>query len=128
MARSKKKKVVQQPAVVRHFATRLRELRRRRGYSQATLAAAATVSTSYITRLENGLVAPGIDLVARLAVALGVAVTDLLPSAPPTDPADVLRRQARQLFENLINGADRELFLMVCPLLARLTEAPARNQ
>jgi hypothetical protein len=57
-----------------------------------------------------------------------VGVTDLLPSTPPTDPLDVLRRQAHQLFKNLVDGADRELLLMVCPLLARLTEAPARHQ
>jgi transcriptional regulator with XRE-family HTH domain len=127
MARSRKRRV-QQAEVVRHFAARLKELRRNRGYSQATLAEAANISTSYVTRLENGLVAPGIDLVARLAVALGVAITDLLPSVPPADPADVLRRQARELFDNLLAGADRELLQMVCPLLARLTEAPARNQ
>ena len=127
MARSRKKRV-QQADVVQHFAARLKELRRSRGYSQAALAEAASVSTSYITRLENGLVAPGIDLVARLAAALGVAITDLLPSSPPTDPADVLKRQARHLFDTLLDGADRELLQMVCPLLARLLEAPARNQ
>jgi transcriptional regulator with XRE-family HTH domain len=127
MARSRKKRV-QQADVVQHFAAKLKELRRNRGYSQATLSEAASVSTSYITRLENGLVAPGIDLVARLATALGVAITDLLPSTPPTDPADVLKRQARQLFDALVDGADRELLQMICPLLARLSEAPARNQ
>lgn len=127
MARARKKRV-QQADVVQHFAARLKELRRSRGYSQATLAEAASVSTSYITRLENGLVAPGIDLVSRLATALGVAITDLLPSTPPTDPADVLKRQARQLFDSLVDGADRELLQMICPLLARLSEAPARNQ
>lgn len=127
MARARKKRV-QQADVVQHFAARLKELRRTRGFSQAALADAANISTSYVTRLENGLVAPGIDLVARLAAALGVAITDLLPSAPPTDPADVLKRQARHLFDTLLDGADRELLQMVCPLLARLLEAPARNQ
>lgn len=127
MARSRKKRI-QQADVVQHFAARLKELRRNRGFSQATLAESASISTSYITRLENGLVAPGIDLVSRLATALGVSLTDLLPSAPPSDPADVLRRQARQLFDTLVNGADRELLQMICPLLARLSEAPARNQ
>jgi transcriptional regulator with XRE-family HTH domain len=127
MARARKKRV-QQADVVRHFAAKLKELRRNRGYSQAALAEAASVSVSYVTRLENGLVAPGIDLVARLATALGVAITDLLPSTPPTDPADVLKRQARQLFDALVDGADRELLQMICPLLARLSEAPARNQ
>ena len=69
MARSRKKRI-QQADVVQHFAARLKELRRNRGYSQATLAQAASVSTSYVTRLENGLVAPGIDLVARLSEAI----------------------------------------------------------
>jgi hypothetical protein len=34
---------------------------------------------------EGGGAAPGIDLVARLALALGVPVADLLPTAPAAD-------------------------------------------
>lgn len=71
--------------------------------------------------------APGIDLVARLAAALGTTVPDL----PPTIPADtlaVLRYQARSLFETLMQSADREALQMLCPLLARLNESAVRSK
>jgi transcriptional regulator with XRE-family HTH domain len=48
--------------------------------SQAELAGQEEVTTNYISRLEAGGAAPGIDLVARLAVGLGVPVADLLPA------------------------------------------------
>lgn len=125
---AKRKKRVRQAEVVQHFAARLRELRRSRGLSQAELARQATVTPTYITKLESGSSAPNIDTVARLAAALGVGMADLLPEAPPADPADVLRRQAHRLADALIDGADRETLQMLCPLLARLAEAPARSR
>lgn len=125
---SKKKKTVRHHAVVGHFAARLRELRRARGLSQAQLAEQATLTPTYITRLESGGSAPNIDTVARLAEALGVAVTELLPATAPDDPTAALRTQAHRLADALINGSDRETLLMLCPLLARLAEAPARTR
>jgi transcriptional regulator with XRE-family HTH domain len=57
------------------------------------------VTTNYVSRLEGGGAAPGIDLAARLALALGVPVADLLPTEP--DLA-VTRRQARKMFDELL--------------------------
>jgi transcriptional regulator with XRE-family HTH domain len=65
--------------IVRLFAARLRELRLSRGMTQQQLARQAQVSNTYIGRLEGEEAAPGIDLVARLAAALGCTVHDLLP-------------------------------------------------
>ncbi len=56
-----------------------------RGVNQAELARQAQVSVAYVGRLEGGGAAPGIDLVDRLARALGVRMSDLLPSSGPTD-------------------------------------------
>jgi len=126
MAKSKKKRI-EQPEVVRNFAIRLRELRRSRGLSQAELARQATITPSYVTRLENGSSAPNLDTLSRLATALGVALAELLPAVAPTNPVDALRQQARRLATLLIDGSDRETLLMLCPLLARLTEAPTHN-
>lgn len=123
-----KKKVVRHHPVVGHFAGRLRELRRARGLSQAQLAEAATITPTYVTRLEAGASAPNVDTVARLAEALGVGVADLLPAAAPADPTARIRDQARRLAAALIDGADRDTLLMLCPLLARLAEAPARTR
>ena len=115
------------PQIVRLFGARLRELRQSRGMTQASLAQEAEVTTSYIGRLEGGGAAPGIDLVDRLARALGTTVADLLPADAPPDTEAILREQAGRLFDALLAEADRDTFLMLNPLLARLTEALRRT-
>ncbi len=123
---AKRKKRVEHAEIVRLFAARLRELRHSRGMTQSDLARQAHVTTSYIGRLEAGGAAPGIDLVDRLAKALGTTMTDLLPTMASPDTQAALRDQARRLAETLIGAADRETLLMLCPLLARLVESTNR--
>jgi transcriptional regulator with XRE-family HTH domain len=95
--------------------------------TQAELGRRASVTASYVWRLESGGAAPGIDLVARLARALGTTSHDLLPEAAPPDTEAALRERARALFDALLAVADRETLLMLNPLLARLTEAAGRR-
>ena len=125
---AKCKSRIRQAEIVQRFGERLRELRRSRGMTQAELAREAQVTVSYIWRLESGGTAPGIDLVDRLAKALGTAMTDLLPATETTDTLAVLRKQAQGLFDGLLQTADRETFLMLNPLLARLSEAPTKSR
>ncbi len=127
MARKRKARI-EHAEVVRLFAARLRELRRSRGMTQAELARQAQVTASYVWRLESGGAAPGIDLVERLARALGTTTHDLLPTSAPPDTDVHLRQQARSLFDALLQSADRETLLMLVPLLARLGESPSRNR
>jgi transcriptional regulator with XRE-family HTH domain len=87
--------------VVRLFAERLRELRRSRGMAQAELARRADVSVTHLPELENADIAPGIDLVDRLARALGAAPAHLLPPAAPAEALPILREQAERLFATL---------------------------
>jgi transcriptional regulator with XRE-family HTH domain len=117
------KKQIEHDPIVARFGQRLREFRISRGLTQAQLAEKAQVTVSYITRLESGSYAAGIDLAARLAAALGTPVADLLPTDPPPDDAALLREQVRSLFESLLRSADRETLLMLAPLLARLVES-----
>ena len=63
----KTKKQINHDPIVARFGQRLKEIRASRGMTQAQLAEAAQVTISYITRLESGTPAPGIDLVARFA-------------------------------------------------------------
>lgn len=91
--------------------------------TQADLARLASVPLSHIGRLEGGNAAPGIDMVDRLAVALGTSVTALLPTTEPSQTPDVLRERARVLFERLVEGADQDTLLMLNPLLARLGDS-----
>lgn len=125
---SKKKPKIRQAEIVENFAARLRELRISRGMTQAELARAAKVTTSYVGRLEGHGAAPGIDLVARLAEALGTTVHELLPTEGLPDTEEILRERATTLFNSLLATADRETLLMLCPLLARLGESPTRRR
>jgi transcriptional regulator with XRE-family HTH domain len=117
-----------QAEIVRLFAARLKEVRRSRGLTQAELAALAHMAASYVGRLEAAGAAPGIDLVARLAAALGTTVHDLLPEGPPPDADAVLRDRAARQADALIRAADRETLLMLNPLLARLAESPVAGR
>src|SRR5437773_11769176 len=126
MAKRRNVRIVQDE-VVRLFAARLREVRVSRGMTQAELARRAHVTAGYVWRLESGGAAPGIDLVARLARALGTTSHDLLPESAPPDPEAVLRERARGPFDALLATADRETLLMLNPLLARLAESSGRR-
>ena len=125
---AKRKPRIEHAEIVRLFAARLREIRHSRGMTQAELARGAHVTTSYVGRLESGGAAPGIDLVDRLASALGTTAVDLLPATTPPDTLGVLRDQAKQLFSSLVQAADREGLQMLCPLLARLNESMNRSK
>src|SRR5438874_10944123 len=92
---------IRQSELVRRFAARLREVRQSRGMTQTDLARRASVTASYLSRLEGGRVAPGIDMVERIAAALGTTVADLLPEGDAPDQLPVLRDQARQLLAAL---------------------------
>ena len=127
MSKPKRTVRIEHAQIVRLFGARLRELRLSRGMTQALLAEQSDVTTSYIGRLEGGGAAPGIDLVDRLASALGTTVADLLPAAEPPDTEALLQQQARRLFDALLAEADRDTYLMLNPLLARLIEALRRT-
>lgn len=57
---------------------RLRRLREARGLTQAELAKKVRITREYVVRLEAGHYDPTLGVSARLAEALGVAVTDLI--------------------------------------------------
>ena len=46
--------------------------------SQESLAEATNLSTNYVGEMERGLKAPGLGVIVRLSLALGVSVHDLL--------------------------------------------------
>ena len=85
--------------------------------TQAELAHHSRVSEAYIGRLERAEGAPGIDLVDRLAKAMGTTSADLLPTSPAPDTHAALKDQAKALFEGLIEVVDRESLQLLCPLL-----------
>jgi len=63
----------------RRLKTVLRLLRDEKGWSQAELAKRADVTDAYIAQLETGAREnPSLEVLKRLARALGVPVTELL--------------------------------------------------
>jgi transcriptional regulator with XRE-family HTH domain len=120
MGKKRNVRIIQDEAV-RLFAARLKEVRLARGLSQAELGRRANVTASYIWRLESAGASPGIDLVARLAEALGTTSHDLLPASQPADSMPQLRDQVRKNVESLLYKADRDMLLMLDQLLVRLS-------
>src|ERR1700690_3677315 len=108
-----RKKTIRHDDIVARFRQRLRELRLARGMSQADLAHQAEATTNYISRLERGGAAPGIDLAARLAMALGVPMADLLPMTPDLDDLAVTKQQAKKLFDELVQRGDRAVLVVL---------------
>lgn len=127
MAKKKPIALIEHDEIVKGFAQRLRTVRTSRGMTQADLARKAQVDSTYVSRLESAKAAPGLDMVGKLAAALGVAPTALLPEAEAPDPLPTLKDQARQLFEALLKTGDRESFEQLNPHLALLVEAAKRG-
>ena len=60
------------------FGMRLKELRNKKGWSQAVLAAKLGVTREYLARLEDGHHDPPLSTVERLAKILGVRISRLV--------------------------------------------------
>ncbi len=120
----RKKRPIQHAEIVTRFGVRLREVRLSRGMTQAELGRQAHVSVAYVGRLEQGKAAVGLDLLDRLATALGCPIADLLPgAATPPDTDSVLKDQIRRLLDGLLDSADQAMLLLLSQLLARLSGA-----
>ncbi len=125
-----RKTPIRQHAIVLAFAERLRQLRRSRGMTQRELARLSHLTESYISRLENGTIAPGIDLVARVANALGCSLGELLPlaAAPERNSRDVVTEQAKRLFDSVLESRDPSFIFLLAQILSMLAEAVERQR
>lgn len=119
-----RKRRIRQAEIVRLFAERLRGLRQAQGLTQRELARQAHVTASYISTLEAGGAAPGIDLLERLAVALHASVIELLPAPVPPE-AEGYRVQVKELFEAALVKAGPETISMLKLFLERIATSPA---
>ena len=79
------------------FAKNLREKRRKCGFTQAKLAEKAGVSTHYVAMIEVAHNYPKVEVIARLAQALGIEVYELF--LDPNSPA----LEMKKLHESIIN-------------------------
>jgi transcriptional regulator with XRE-family HTH domain len=112
---------IRQDKIVEVFAERLRHLREARDMTQREIARRAHVTITYISKLESGLTAPGIDLLERIASALGVHVVELLPAR--SESPDDERLQAQANFDAILAKAGRESISMMNQFFTRLRES-----
>lgn len=74
------------------FRERLRSLREAKGLSQSQLEEKIGKEANYITRIETGRIdSPPLDVIAAIAEALGVLMSDLFSFEGLDDSADELR-------------------------------------
>lgn len=119
---SSKKRQVKQADIVRVFAERLRSLRTAKSLTQSELADRAKIVASYVSILEAGSVAPGIDLLEKLAKALDVNVIDLLPISPLLE-VEALREDVQKVAKSVVMKAGRDTLSMLKLFFDRLEQS-----
>lgn len=80
--------------VDREIGARLRQLRRERRLSLEELAARTGLSIGFLSQIERGLSSPTLRVLAGVADALGVAISELFPARQPHADATTIVRQA----------------------------------
>lgn len=75
------------------FPERLAALRKERGMTQQVLADKVSVAVLQIRRYEGGASQPTLDVIRRLAIALGISADMLIFDADERGPSDTLRYQ-----------------------------------
>jgi transcriptional regulator with XRE-family HTH domain len=78
MATEKVAEDVAAPSICVRIGRRVRDFRVRKGWSQRMLADHAQIEQAHLARLELGQVEPGVLVLERIAVALGVETFELL--------------------------------------------------
>lgn len=81
---------------IERFGQRLRFIRQARKMSLAELGELSQTNLNQISRYERAAVVPTIDIVFRIAKALGVSVGELLDSGQPT-----VSPESREIFQRL---------------------------
>lgn len=69
-------------AVMAAIGSSVRRARRRSGLSTRELAQRASLSQPFLSNIENGRSSPSVATLYKLAAALGIGATDLLPPSP----------------------------------------------
>ena len=99
-------------------APRLRDLRHRRGYTLAELAAETGISTSTLSRLESGLRRPTLELLIRIAAAYRANLDDLVGAPQIADPRihpKPFYRDGKAIIPLTRQNPDVHAFKMVLP-------------
>jgi transcriptional regulator with XRE-family HTH domain len=72
----------------RHIGATIRQWRRINGFTQKHLAVKSQLPRTYISRIENGRLVPGLVSLERIAGALNISLPTLLSERPSREVAD----------------------------------------
>lgn len=78
----------------KQIGTAIQKKRDELGISQGELAKRSLIAQPYLSEIERGKKIPSLDVLSKIAFALEIPVTDLLPS-PPSDTPTTLSQLAR---------------------------------
>jgi quercetin dioxygenase-like cupin family protein len=90
------------------LGTSLRSARRTKSLSLNDVAAATGISASFLSLVENGKSDITIGRLVRLVAFYGLALTDLLPAAPPAEP-DIIRKTEQRTLPSSERGIEFRL-------------------
>ena|SRR5213080_4936189 len=115
------------------FGTRLKELRRGKGFTLRTLAEAAEINFTYLSKIENGKAGylPAEDTIRAIAAALGVDALELLRLAdkvPPELERLTENAQARRFLERAQQIASPDDWNALLDLLERRQQKRERKR
>ena len=116
------RKKIKHAEIVQRFARRMRELRQARGMTQRELASASQIHFTYVGKLERGEVAPGLDILDRIAQALGASAATLV-GGDNIDPVPLIRERARDRFESLLKRGDASALSLATTLLTLIEQS-----
>ena len=95
--------------------------------SQLALAQRAIVTTSYIGKLERAEAAAGIDMLGRLAEALGIQPERLIAGTHAASSLPVARDQIQRHIKRLLGRDDAQGLQAVAVVLSLIDNALARK-
>ena len=122
------RKRIKQPEIVQAFARGLRDARRNLGMSQQDLSFKAHVNTGYIGKLERAESAPGLDMIGRLAEALGIDPIKLIAgSKNKLDDVSTVKSQVRKHVERLLTRDDVPALQSMAVVIGLVDNALARQ-
>lgn len=77
------------------LGTRLREMRRQKGYSLRSLAEKSDLSANTLSLIENGKTSPSVSTLQQIAIALNIPITTFFEDAGKKNPVIYTRRSER---------------------------------
>ncbi len=93
---------------LRALGAEIRALRARRGLTSVMLAKQVGVSTSLISQVERGITAPSLDVLLRIARALGVSAGDLFQNATTPGESAPTSTRAGEARVRVVRACERK--------------------